>query len=52
MMQVDLNEGTVEAKEMQNGEILQAQSIMQHSQVAYAVFMNQKDYSFPLLIAC
>lgn len=32
MMQVDLNEGTVEAKEMQNGEILQAQSIMQHSQ--------------------
>ncbi|KAK7353361.1 hypothetical protein VNO80_18807 [Phaseolus coccineus] len=32
MMQVDLNEGTVDAKEMQNGEILQAQSIMRHSQ--------------------
>ncbi|KOM41335.1 hypothetical protein LR48_Vigan04g153300 [Vigna angularis] len=32
MMQVDLNEDTVDAKEMQNGEILLAQSIMRHSQ--------------------
>ncbi|CAJ1974403.1 unnamed protein product [Sphenostylis stenocarpa] len=32
VMQVDLHEGTVDAKEMQNGEILQAQSIMRHSQ--------------------
>ncbi|XP_027942094.1 protein DEFECTIVE IN MERISTEM SILENCING 3-like isoform X2 [Vigna unguiculata] len=42
MMQVDLNEDTVDAKEMQNGEILLAQSIMRNTQVAYAIFINIK----------